>query len=70
LLDQLFGVPLEEVAQVYGSYVPPIVSNGKNFIFSGKFKKVFFLFFLKKKKKKKKTITITITITMPNQEII
>jgi hypothetical protein len=70
LLDQLFGVPLEEVAQVYGSYVPPIVSNGLKLIDAGKLKQDVYLFFLKKKKKKKKTITITITITMPNQEII
>ncbi|KAI8875948.1 hypothetical protein K501DRAFT_279874 [Backusella circina FSU 941] len=30
--DQLFGVPLEEVSQVYGSYVPPIVSEGLKLI--------------------------------------
>jgi hypothetical protein len=38
LLDQLFGVPLEEVAQAYGSYVPPIVSNGLKLIDAGKLK--------------------------------
>jgi hypothetical protein len=25
---QVFGAPLEEVAQIYGSYVPPIISRG------------------------------------------
>lgn len=25
--DQMFGVPLEEVTQVYGSYIPPVISK-------------------------------------------
>jgi hypothetical protein len=33
--DQIFGVPLEEVAQIYGSYVPPIVSRGIKLIDTG-----------------------------------
>jgi hypothetical protein len=34
-IDQVFGVPLEEVAQIYGSYVPPIVNKGLKIIDSG-----------------------------------
>ncbi|KAG2233548.1 hypothetical protein INT48_007150 [Thamnidium elegans] len=33
--EQTFGVPLEEVAQIYGSYVPPIVSKGVKLIDAG-----------------------------------
>jgi hypothetical protein len=33
--DQIFGVPLEEVAQAYGSYVPPIISRGIKYIDKG-----------------------------------
>lgn len=33
--DQIFGVPLEEVAQIYGSYVPPIISKGIKLIDAG-----------------------------------
>ncbi|GAA5802080.1 hypothetical protein HPULCUR_007540 [Helicostylum pulchrum] len=33
--EQTFGVPLEEVAQIYGSYVPPIVSKGIKLIDTG-----------------------------------
>lgn len=33
--DQIFGVPLEEIAQIYGSYVPPIVSRGIKLIDAG-----------------------------------
>lgn len=35
-IDQIFGVPLEEVAQIYGSYVPPIVNKGLKLIDAGK----------------------------------
>ncbi|CEP14356.1 hypothetical protein [Parasitella parasitica] len=34
-MDQIFGVPLEEVAQIYGSYVPPVVSKGLKIIDEG-----------------------------------
>ncbi|KAL9550026.1 hypothetical protein MBANPS3_004919 [Mucor bainieri] len=34
-IDQIFGVPLEEVAQIYGSYVPPIVNKGLKIIDAG-----------------------------------
>lgn len=34
-IEQTFGVPLEEVAQIYGSYVPPIVSKGIKLIDAG-----------------------------------
>ncbi|KAG2208543.1 hypothetical protein INT47_010239 [Mucor saturninus] len=33
--NQIFGVPLEEVAQIYGSYVPPIVHKGIQLIDAG-----------------------------------
>lgn len=33
--NQIFGVPIEEVAHIYGSYVPPIVSKGIQFIDTG-----------------------------------
>lgn len=36
-IHQLFSVPLEEVAQVYGVYVPPIINKGLEIIESGKF---------------------------------
>jgi hypothetical protein len=35
-IDQTFGVPLEEITQLYGSYVPPIISKGIKLIESGK----------------------------------
>ncbi|KAI9476211.1 MAG: hypothetical protein EXX96DRAFT_527314 [Benjaminiella poitrasii] len=34
-IGQIFGVPLEEVAQIYGSYVPPIITRGIKLIASG-----------------------------------
>ncbi|KAI8977256.1 hypothetical protein BDF20DRAFT_975548 [Mycotypha africana] len=34
-IDQIFGVPLEEVAQIYGTYVPPIISKGIKLIEEG-----------------------------------
>lgn len=49
--EQTFGVPLEEVAQIYGSYVPPIVSKGIKLIDAGKSSNTG----RRKKEKKKKT---------------
>lgn len=37
--NQIFGVPLEEVAQIYGSYVPPIISKGIQLIESSLLRK-------------------------------
>lgn len=35
-IHQIFSVPLEEVSQMYGMYVPPVISKGLDVIESGK----------------------------------
>lgn len=34
-INQTFGVPLEEIAQIHGSFVPPLVNKGLRIIEAG-----------------------------------
>ncbi|KAI7900286.1 uncharacterized protein BX663DRAFT_554183 [Cokeromyces recurvatus] len=60
-INQLFGVPLEEVAQIYGSYVPPIVTKGIQLIDAG--------LSLKRKDEMEKSIEDIWCNTIPMKEL-